>query len=376
MNPAQVNRPQVHGCGLKADIDLDLNPEQLAPLLVKGQTFIDVRAPMEFKEGHLPGAINLPLLNDEERHRVGLTYKQNGQEAAVKLGHQLIAGPVKEARLNAWRELVASQPEAIFYCFRGGMRSQISRQWLADVGLKQRLVRGGYKASRQFLLETLTQILVRRDFVMVAGPTGSGKTEWIQDAAEFAATLDLEKMAHHRGSAFGGYLEPQPSQANFENELVVALLKTEQSRGQILVEDESRMIGRIALPQMMYEKILSSPVVWLDEPREVRAQNICREYVMNAPGDERFGPLQRAVEAISKRLGGLRTQEVLADLKLANEEFKLNGTFESNPVWIAKLLEYYYDPLYLGSLDRRKVQVLFKGRRDACLDFLRNLTSP
>lgn len=357
---------------------------------------MDVRAPVEFQQGSLPGAVSLPIMNDEERAAVGTTYKRQGQEAAVRLGHELVSGDVKAQRVEAWKNFFTAHPEAVFYCFRGGKRSQISQQWLREAGLERPLVIGGYKATRQMLMKELEEFAVRRSVLVVSGPTGSGKTHFLR-ALQNYPVLDLEGLAHHRGSAFGSLGIEQPSQIDYENRLAVSILQIEDKFSpQIkpLIEDESRLIGRIYQPASFFVRLRASPVIWLDEPLEVRAENVYQDYIAETAIGESmrttprcaaeaeilrsqalalFDRYARSLQSIHRKLGGLRTQEVQADLEKARRDFLENQELSHNKVWIEKLLLYYYDPLYLESLERRQVQVLFKGPRSEAAKFLASL---
>ncbi len=355
-------------------------------LLLAKTAFIDVRAPIEFYQGALPNSTNLPILNDEERAKVGTEYKLNGPEAANVLGHLLVSGKERDQRIQDWENFIRSNPTCILYCFRGGKRSQITQAWLQERGVHLARLDGGYKNVRQFLLERLNHFSETQNILPLAGPTGSGKTILIGELKDLYPTIDLEDLARHRGSAFGAKTMPQPTQIDFENHLAVEMMKIEKSlnldvlRPNILplVEDESRMIGRCVLPNIFFEKINSSPVILIDEDIEVRVQNIFQDYILDSPinsGHEEnalvvFEKYRKSLLAISKKLGGLRTQEVLGLLNLSEAQFRLNGELESNRAWIETLLVYYYDPLYLSSLDRRKVGVIFRGTRSECYSYL------
>ena len=195
--------------------------EDFASVLLSGVPLLDVRAPVEFAQGAFPASVNLPLMNDEERHRVGLQYKQKGQDAAIVLGHALVSGEIKAQRVAQWVKFAQEHPEGYLYCFRGGLRSRISQQWLADAGLPYPRIIGGYKAMRSFLIEKLNTSIAASKFVLVAGFTGCGKTEVIQN---LDAAIDLEKLAHHRGSSFGKHATDQPVQIDFDNLLAIALM--------------------------------------------------------------------------------------------------------------------------------------------------------
>jgi tRNA 2-selenouridine synthase len=326
-----------------------------ASLLLANTPLIDVRAPIEFTTGALPGATNLPLMNNLERHEVGIMYKAHGQEAAIRLGHQLVSGKVKEVRIQSWLDFAKSHPNAIIYCFRGGLRSRTTQQWLSEAGLNLPVIEGGYKAVRRFLIDSIDEILPHLKFQIVGGPTGSGKTSYIQKQNHF---IDLEKIANHRGSAFGGFADSlQPSQVNFENLLALEILRLKQITAPIYVESESRMIGRCALPENFYKKMLESPRQDLDMSVEERVENIFREYILESPlglkkDADHFKNLENSLRGISRKLGGVRYQELLNDLNVSRSQFSETGSLDSNKIWIQKLLLWYYDPLYQNAKTR------------------------
>jgi tRNA 2-selenouridine synthase len=341
---------------------------------------IDVRAPVEFHQGSLPGAVNLPLMDDVERAAVGATYKQSGQEAAIRLGHELVSGGTRETRLRAWLAEIQRHPETVLYCFRGGLRSQITQRWLRERGVERPLIVGGYKKVRQYLREQIEQLSQKKEFVMLSGPTGSAKTHILSQAALFYPAVDLEALAHHRGSAFGAREIPQPSQIDFENRLAAELLRLESSSAKWLFEDESRLIGRCVLPDPFFKRMRVSDVIFVEESFDQRVENIFLDYIVNTPLGKKdevaalalFAKYRRSTETISRKLGGVRTQEVLQDLALAEQDFREGRGLEANKSWIAKLLHYYYDPLYLGSLERRAPKILFKGKSAEILDMLKS----
>lgn len=318
-------------------------------LLSPSTQWIDVRAPIEFQEGSVPGALNLPLLNNQERHEIGIVYKAEGQEAAIRLGHQFVSGPVREERTQAWIAQVEKNPQSLIYCFRGGLRSQTVQAWLKEKGLDLPIVLGGYKALRQFFLATIEESCRKFSFRVVSGPTGSGKTRFLRESQ--APFLDLEELACHRGSAFGAVARKQPSQSDFENSLAMAFLRMPESASEILVEDESRMIGKIVLPESLFLQMKQSARHFLQVPLEERVENIFQEYILESrlgidadPGP--FAEFKAAVGSISKKLGGQLTQEILFDLLMCEREFKVRKNLAPNKEWIRKLLEKYYDPSY------------------------------
>ncbi|MHA7878765.1 MAG: tRNA 2-selenouridine(34) synthase MnmH [Saccharospirillum sp.] len=358
-----------------------MTTEHRRPEALAGQfsqlRFIDVRAPEEFAKGHFPGAINLPLMNDEERHRVGLCYKQQGPTAAVALGHKLVSGEIKAHRIQQWLDAGQSDPDnTLIYCARGGMRSQISQQWLAEAGLTLPLVEGGYKALRHWCLSQLKQ-LEGADLLVIAGRTGCGKTRVIERAGN---ALDLEGIANHRGSAFGRRTTPQPTQANFENQLAVSSLALDWTQP-VILEDESRNIGSVHLPHGLTDRIQAAPVVMLETPLAQRVDFIVDDYVRDLQQEYRATLGERGLEAyqyyiegslgrIRKRLGGVLYQQVLADFRNAMADQQQSHTLESHRVWVQGLLHHYYDRMYDFQLNKAPRSVVFEGDLAAVLDYL------
>ena len=196
--------------------------------------------------------VNLPLMTDEERELVGICYKQRGQQAAIELGHRLVGGAVKAARLDAWAAFAKAHPDGYLYCFRGGLRSQIVQQWLRDeAGIAYPRVTGGYGAMRGFLLDTLDRAIAECDFLVLGGMTGTGKTEVLRRLDD---ALDLEGHANHRGSSFGKRVSGQPAQINFDNALAIDILrKRAAGHARFVVEDEGQAVGSCSLPPALYQ---------------------------------------------------------------------------------------------------------------------------
>lgn len=360
-----------------------MNSAHLRQIFIDNTPLIDVRAPVEFKQGHLPNAVNLPILNDAERALIGTVYKNEGNVAAVQLGHQLVAGNIKAERIKNWITFANENPKTNLYCFRGGQRSQITQKWLKEMGLDLPLIQGGYKSTRQFLIDEITRLTQKFNFIVLSGTTGAGKTDFLNKIKNICPVIDLEQLASHRGSAFGAKIEIQPVQVNFENQLSVNLLKLEfqyYNQLPLLVEDESRVIGKCIVPPNFFEKMRSSPVIWIDEPLENRVQNILNDYILNTPIStdnvsealNTFAKYKKSLQAISKKLGGQRTNEIFQILQKSETEYLNNRELHTNKEWIEKLLVYYYDPLYLNSLAKRNVSILFKGSHVECREFLNN----
>jgi tRNA 2-selenouridine synthase len=170
-------------------------------LFLSGVAMLDVRAPLEFARGAFPGAVNLPLMDDAERHEVGLCYAQKGQQAAIELGHQLVSGLRKAARIAAWAEFARAHPDGYLYCFRGGLRSQLVQQWLHAAGVDYPRVTGGYKAMRGFLIETTDAAAAEQQWFVLGGLTGSGKTDVLADVPRSTSKAMRGTAARPSGGA-------------------------------------------------------------------------------------------------------------------------------------------------------------------------------
>lgn len=332
------------------------NDPSLRKLFLDKTPLIDVRAPVEFNTGAIPNSVNLPIMNDQERALVGTCYKEQGQQAAIELGHSLVNGKVKEERIQKWSDYLSKQPEAQLFCFRGGLRSQISCQWLRDNGIERYPLEGGYKRLRSFFLSWLEEAPLP-NIIRLGGPTGSGKSLVLQNFKN----IDLEALANHRGSAFGDQGE-QPSQISFENRLALNILENHNSL--CLIEDESAMIGKVSIPRRFFFHLRHSPLVILKVEREERIRNIFEQYVQSSSQEFFLSALDR----IQKKLGGLRYKEVERSMTHA---FDLKDSFEAHASWIAMLLDWYYDPLYAKDLARQPGKILFEGNELEVKEFLK-----
>ncbi|GAA4891227.1 tRNA 2-selenouridine(34) synthase MnmH [Ferrimonas pelagia] len=351
-----------------------------AQLLLSDTPMIDLRAPIEFTKGAFPGSVSLPLMSDSERAAIGTCYKQQGQQAAIDLGHQLVSGAVKQARIDAWLAQIQRQPDTVLYCFRGGMRSQITQQWLREAGVNRPYVEGGYKAMRSYLIAQTDRLTQTADMVIVGGMTGCGKTDFLTPRAD---SVDLEGLANHRGSSFGRQLTEQPSQINFENTLALALMR-HQARGatQLILEDESRLIGRCSLPLEMHERMAQAPRVILEISTEARIEQILKDYVTDMQaafiardgleaGHQAFSEhLLASLSRVKKRLGPVRYQ-ALNDIMVKALQLQLSrGALDGHRDWIAQLLTEYYDPMYHYQLEKKPTKPLFQGPPAAVAEFL------
>ncbi|MEJ2292430.1 MAG: tRNA 2-selenouridine(34) synthase MnmH [Deinococcales bacterium] len=349
-----------------------IRPAELYPegASAPARSLIDVRAPIEVARGAMPGSHALPLMSDAERHAVGIRYKEAGQEAAIALGYEL-AGPHLPERIEAWRSVCREGPAAVA-CWRGGLRSELALSFI-DRGDVVR-VEGGYKALRRHVMEALPRSLARKRMVVLTGLTGSGKTRLLDRLAGTRAelqVLDLEGEARHRGSAFGAVDVPQPSQQSFENALATQLLLSPAP--ELVVEDESRYVGRRTLPDDLMEAMRSAPLVVLETPMAERVSNIVEEYVLEA--GQRHGPaaarerLEADTLRIRKRLGGGRTDAVVAALRAA-ETARAWFEPDAHRWWVQTLLEHYYDRLYRKAIGRHERPVVFRGDAAAVTSYL------
>lgn len=304
--------------------------------LMQNTPVIDVRSPGEFAHARIPGAVSMPLFDDEERKVVGTAYKQQSREQAIKIGVDYFGHKMRRMieQVEEWLKGQNART-VVVHCWRGGMRSA-GVAWLLDLyGFKVYTVIGGYKAFRRWTIEQLEK---DHDLNILGGYTGSGKTEtlqYLQNQGE--SIIDLEGLAHHKGSAFGALGQPpQPSQEMFENLFAYELWKQGQQGKKIWIEDESQRIGHVNITHAMWATIRTKPVYFINVPFEQRLNFIVQHY-----GKLNKGDLAAAILRIQKRLGGLETKTALAFLA----EDNLRESF--------RILLKYYDKLYAKSLAQR-----------------------
>ncbi len=291
----------------------------------------DVRSPCEYASGHIPGSHSLPLFTDAERAMIGTVYKQRGRDAAVQLGLQAVGPKLGEMAATLRSVLQKSKASSCrVTCFRGGMRSR-SVQWLCEfLGVPAVRLDGGYKAFRHAVLDTFSRPY---RFIVIGGPTGSGKTDWIATLRQKGCqAIDLEALANHRGSAFG--LVPgaaQPTTEQFEN-LLAAQLWGMDPRLPIFIEDESRRIGSCTIPHGIYDTMDRSQLLWLEVLREDRVNRILSAY-----GEFPTEWAVACTQKLAKRLGGERTQKIVHALESGHKDQAVDCLLQ------------YYDQLYLHS---------------------------
>lgn len=339
------------------------NDEELISLFSKKTPLIDVRAPVEFKEGAIPFSINLPVMNDEERKAVGTCYKENGQEAAIVLGHSLVSGDVKAHRVRLWTDAIHHHPQTEVFCFRGGLRSQISCQWIREQGLMKYPIKGGYKRMRRFFLSWLDESPLP-EIIRIGGLTGSGKTTIL---SKIKNHIDLEGLANHRGSAFGPKGD-QPSQITFENHIALGLMENRLEK-RIILEDESATLGKVVIPNRLFAAMRASSLIILDVDYDERLHNIFNDYVKESSAEFFLTNLKR----IQKKLGNTKTETLSEEIKRAFSR-PLEARYHEN--WIMTLLKEYYDPLYQKDLRYNQDKVIFQGKEKDVLAFLDGSSLP
>lgn len=316
---------------------------------------IDVRSPGEYNQGHIPCAINLPLFEDEERAIVGIIYKNSGRDAAIlkgiELAGQKLAGFVKKM------VQIAPKHKILIHCWRGGMRSE-QMAWLFDLaGFKTAVLYGGYKSYRQFIRESFSK---EATLIVIGGFTGSGKTDILHQLSIMGnQVLDLEMIACHKGSVFGAIgQEVQPTNEQFENNIYTCWQNFDLKKP-VWIEDESRAIGTITIPDPLFQKISSSPFIKVEITKEARIQRLVKEY-----GGFNKELLREAIMKISEKLGGTRTKQALKAID------------KNDFAFVANLILIYYDKSYEYAVTRRinkNIQSLFLSEDDPAENALRVL---
>jgi len=299
---------------------------------------IDVRSPSEFSKGHIPGACNIPLFDDKEREIVGISYKREGRIRAIIKALEL-SGPSIYSKLEQALK-ISGNGRILVYCWRGGMRSE-AMAWLFSLGgLETDILEGGYKSYRNFVLYDLS---VNRNMIILGGLTGSGKTHilrYLQESGQ--QVIDLEQLANHKGSAFGSLGQcPQPTSEHFANLLFDKWKQTDQSQP-VWLEDESRNIGNIFMPEGFYLNMQKNPTIVLLMDINTRLPRLLQEYSNYSP-DKLIVSLMK----ISRRLGGERTNEAADAIASGNFTKAIEITLQ------------YYDKTYLYGLKKKEGKSVF-----------------
>ncbi len=294
---------------------------------------VDVRSPGEYLAGHMTNAVNIPLFSDEERAQVGTLYKQQGRKDAIEKGLEFV-GP-KMLALAKEAERVAMNGQLLVHCWRGGMRSNRMAWLFEQVGLECTVLGGGYKAYRT---EIMSRFATPGKLLVLSGPTGSGKTDVLHELRHMnEQVIDLEGLAHHRGSAFGGLgMLPQPSSEQFQNDIFAHLSSLDPERT-IWVESESLTIGRAYLPVNLWNAMNAAPSIEIEVPKPERVKRLVRDY-----GAMDTALLSQSIIKLQQNFGGNRVKDALELLE--------RGDLSA----VADMLLDYYDKRYLFGRDKHR----------------------
>ncbi|MEO1514298.1 MAG: tRNA 2-selenouridine(34) synthase MnmH [Bacteroidota bacterium] len=304
----------------------------------KGRVLLDVRTPAEYERGHIPDALSMPLFDNAERAEIGTLYKRVSPREAFLRGLEFV-GP-KMANIVRQTELLVPSKKLLIHCWRGGQRSASVAWLLSNAGFDVQLLQGGYKAYRRSIHAAFDKAI--DSMVVLGGLTGSGKTEVLREIkAAGEQIIDLEKIACHKGSSFGALGEKsQPTVEQFENDLYEVIRLLDPNRA-IWVENESRSIGRVYLPEGLWHSMKKAPLVQLVLPFEKRLDVLVASYANYPPGQ-----LQEAFERIQKRLGGQHLKAALEALQ--EQDFRT----------AAQIALRYYDKSYRYFVERSQVDQL------------------
>ena len=350
-------------------------------IVLNNTPLIDVRAPIEFQKGAFINAVNLPLMNNEERHLIGIKYKEKGNAEALKLGHELVKDDVKQRRVEAWLDFKSEYPDALLYCFRGGQRSKISQEWMKESGQNIVRLKGGYKAFRSYLMQEIENSTKRFKPIIIGGRTGSGKTILLKNIKN---AIDLEGLANHRGSSFGRKTTPQPTQINFENALAYDLIQQlERGFDKLFFEDEGKYVGSVYIPKEFAEYLSHAPIIILETPDKERMEITFDEYIVQAQISykthfekgylqEWVKDIEGAMKRINRRLGLERYKIVCNLFQDALDEQIKNNSLDLYKVWVAYLLNEYYDPMYDYQIQKNASRILFRGNSEEIISYIQN----
>lgn len=352
-------------------------------IILNDTPLFDVRAPIEHSKGCINNATNLPLMTDSEREQVGTCYKKSGQEAAIALGRELVNEQLQKERTAQWLDFSKANPKGLLYCFRGGLRSRISQQWLSESGADYPFVEGGYKALRRFLIDELETSVDVVPMMLISGRTGSGKTRLLQQLENI---IDLEGLANHRGSSFGAAATAQPSPIDFENAISSELLKHRHShRNTVFLEDEGRLIGSLTLPLTLKTKMETLSHIELETPLEQRIDYAIEDYILILleSYQQQFGQ-QKAFELLAqrhthslsrirKRLGAERFTLACQLLETGITTHKEHNSTAGYRDFIELILTKYYDPMYDYQLTKKPRKGIFRGDAAQIQDYIQKM---
>lgn len=312
-----------------------------------GMPLLDARSPAEFLHGHIPGALNLPVLSDEERAIVGTAHARSGPEGAVHVALELI-GPQLASKLGRARSLTPRRHEVLLHCWRGGMRSRALAWLLETGGYTVHVLEGGYRAYRRHVRAAFSR---PQRICILGGMTGCGKTDILQQlAARGCQVIDLEGLANHRGSAFGGVgMGEQPTNEQVENALHAQWACLDPARP-VWLEDESRRVGTVTLCGEFFQRMEAAPLVLVELPLEARVDRLVRMYAETTPDGPQVQALVDAFARIRERLGSEKCARC--------QEAVRCGDYAS----AVRLSLAYYDKAYTWQLARRQRAIVHRVR--------------
>lgn len=329
---------------------------------------IDLRSPQEYEKGHIPFALNIPLLDNAERALIGTIYKQQNQHDALSEGLYLFSRKAQNFLFQLESTVVSSDGHCVLYCWRGGMRSRLVGLWLRSCGLKPIILKGGYKGFRNSVLLSLDELVTCPKLVL-NGRTGSGKTELIQQiVSEGGAAIDFEGLANHRGSAFGDFGQngPSPTQQNFENLLIEEFLELKESCKVLLVELES-FIGPVSLSRKLRDSLVGSPMIYIARDFVDRVDMLVGQYCQNW-NDTTEAEFLSKLQWLKKYLSKEQIQQMTEGIK--KRDFK---------TVVSQLLQLRYDMTYDKSLKKYESNAIahfnLSTQKEDALRFIRSYLS-
>jgi tRNA 2-selenouridine synthase len=299
-------------------------------LVLKDKIYVDVRSPLEFSEDHIPGAINMPIFSNHERSDIGIIYKTMSKNDALVKGSEIVGEKISEILSGI---LKLKSENIIIYCARGGMRSGAVTSLIISMGIDILKLNRGYKGYRNFIYKNIDIIRIKPPVFILQGLTGSGKTKILE---RLSNSIDLEAYAGHRGSVFGGFGKKQNGQKKFESLLFERITNLENEK-YLLFEAESIKIGNLHIPENIFSQMRKSPKILLKTPIERRVDIILEEYNMDLDREK----VLKTILSLKRKLGEKLTFTL-------SELFKKNDLREFTRI----LLEKYYDPLYLHSINK------------------------
>lgn len=318
-------------------------------LKLENTIFIDVRTEKEYLEDHILNAYNMPLFDNDEYCEVGTIYKQEGKHEAIDKGFDFVSPKLKDMYKVA-KELSAEYEHIVIYCARGGMRSGSVANLLNSIGIDLYKLEGGYKSYRNYVLDYLSNIMNTKQFIVLHGLTGVGKTELLVELDENNIDIvDLEYMARNTGSVFGfiTYDEKPPTQKTFESRIFESLFFSKSDY--LFIESESKRVGHVLVPNDIYEGIIRDGYhILIECDIKDRVKRLCKDYIYDR-NEDNIQALRQCINTFRKRLGNKTVDEYLELLdKKQYEEL------------VEKFLVSYYDPLYMHSVNQYKYNDIIK----------------